>query len=120
MVAKQHDVCRVIGTKKRIYRGTERKDKIRLNGKILKGFVCERKQNGETTTTTCFFNVKKQKMERVEGSQWRWLARRNSRTVKLLIEPKRVYVRGDLDREEVLAKVAEGEVTAEQAQALLV
>jgi len=119
MVAKQHEISRILGKNKRIYRGTERRDHIRLNGAVLKGFVCVRRQNGEEVVTTCFFNRKKGQMERVEGSQWRWLARKNNRTVKLLIEPKRVYVKGDIDQQEVLAKVADGEITADQATALL-
>ena len=120
MVAKKHDIVRVMGEKKRIYRGTERRDRIRMNGKVLKGFVCFRRQSGEETVTTCFPNRKQHRMERVEGSNWQWLARKNNRTVKLVIEVKPIYEKGDFTQEEVLQRVEKGEISADQAQALLV
>ena len=119
---RKHDVVRVIAPKKkRIYRGTERRDHIRLNGTILKGYVRFVKQSGEETVTTCFANRKSGKMEEVEGIQWVWLARKNCRTVKVDSEPviTHVYHPGDLTQDEVLEKVANGELDTEKAGKLI-
>jgi hypothetical protein len=121
MSKRKHDMVRVMGAKKRIYRGTERRDQIRLNGTILKGFVRFVRQNGEEAYTTCFFNQKAGRLEEVEGIQWVWLARKNCRTVKVDNEPviTPVYHPGDLTQEEVLEKVAKGELETEKAEKLI-
>jgi hypothetical protein len=78
-----HNVVRVIGSKKRIYRGTERRDRVKLNEKTLKGYVKVTRQSGVETVMTCFYNVKEGRLERVEGYNWYWLAKKNCRTVKV-------------------------------------
>lgn len=72
-----HNVVRVFGVVRRIYRGTERRDSIKLNGKLLHGWVSVMKHNGVSTVTTHY------KDRYVEGYNWVWLARRNSRTIKV-------------------------------------
>lgn len=78
----RYNVVRVIGETKRIFRGTERRDRIRFNGVILKGYVRVRHQNGEETVDTCFLHRKEGVVQVVPGFDWAWLARRNNRTIK--------------------------------------
>ena len=121
-----HNVVRVLGPVSRIRRGTERKDRIKLNEKELMGFVRVTKQNGTTTETTHYRN------RWVEGYHWVWLAKRNSRTVKVENEvPVVEHIREmpkskpatkpepKLTRIEILEKVSKGEIKPKDAPALL-
>jgi hypothetical protein len=124
-----HNVVRVLGKTSRIRRGTERKDHIKLNEKELVGFVSVKKQAGVVTETTNYKN------RYVEGFNWVWLARRNSRTVKVendtpvteyIREPKPVKVpkirkvkEPKLTKLDILAKVSAGEINPEDATKLL-
>ena len=123
-----HNVVRVLGNTSRIRRGTERRDRIKLNERTLVGFVSLKKQNGEATETTHY------KDRYVEGYNWVWLARRNSRTVKIdseipvtefIVEPKPIKVKTPKVKEpkltklDILAKVSAGELKPEYATKLL-
>ena len=111
-----HNVVRVIGPVTHIRRGTERRDRIKLNERVLTGSV--RKQDGKVTETTNYKN------RYVEGYNWVWLARRNSRTVKvedevpateLIRTPKPIKMAKKpkapkLTKLEILTKVSNGEM----------
>ena len=130
-----HNVVRVLGETKRVRRGTERRDGIKLNETPLVGHVRVTRQNGVMTETTHYKN------RYVEGFNWVWLARRNSRTVKVeneipveekvvepkspktvkapkTVKPKTVKVK-KLTRMEILEKVGSGEIKPDEASKLL-
>jgi len=105
-----HNVVRVIGQWKRIFHGTERHDKLKLNETQLKGFIRVVKQNGEITETTRFGK------QEIKGVNWVWLAKRNCRTVKANMPPVE-YVK--LPPNQVFVKTEAGELTTKQALSLL-
>jgi pyridoxal/pyridoxine/pyridoxamine kinase len=53
---KKHEIVRILGEKKRIYGGWERRDKIQLNGTVLRGYIEVRKEKGILTEYTCYFD----------------------------------------------------------------
>lgn len=74
---------RVLGGKRqrfRIFRGTERRDTIKYNGRELRGYVRVRVQNGQTTEETCFFRKRESELLTVPGYDPYWLAARNNIT----------------------------------------
>lgn len=105
-----HNVVRVLGNKRRIYRGWERKDRIKLNEKELIGYVMVTRQSKQVKERTCY------KGSCVEGYNWPWLAHRNSRIVKVANPPPVVEI---LTQAQILERVSKGVLTAEQAAALL-
>jgi ribosomal protein L24 len=100
-----------------------------LNDKVLVGFVSVKKQDGKVAETTHY------KGRYVEGFNWVWLARRNSRTVKVENEiPVTEFIKEPapvkpvktpkvkepkLTKVEILAKVSAGEIKPEDATKLL-
>lgn len=117
---------RVIGEVKRIWRGWERRDRIKVNDRIMVGFVRVRKQNGKQIETTSFEG------KEVQGYQLVWLGKLNEReefqsqpaseVVEIVNEPKPVKVKRQkrLTREQILDKIQAGELTTDQAVELLV
>jgi hypothetical protein len=75
--ARERNVVRVLGQKRRIFGGWVRKDRVKYNEKELRGYVEVVRRNGKTTETTVFGQ------RRVEGYDWVWLAKRNSRTIRV-------------------------------------
>jgi len=117
----KHNIVRVLGPKKRIYRGTERRDRIKLNDKELRGYVKVVRQSGEETVSTCFYNQKENRLEEVEGYNWPWLCKKNCRTVKVdnAPEPIFIYHAGDFTIEQILDMVKDGKLDVETGAKLL-
>jgi len=107
---RRHNFVRILGEKQRSYRGWKRKDHIKLNEKELLGYVLVVRSNGVITETThC-------KGRTVKGFQQVWLARQNGRILKVDNEP---VIEEIFTQSQVLAKVANGELTVDQATQLL-
>ena len=78
-----HTVIRVLGTRTRIFRGTEQRDRLKVIGggiageKELKGYVKTTRIDGQVIVTTHY------KDQQVAGYDAVWLAARNSMKLKI-------------------------------------
>lgn len=118
------EVVRVIGEVRKVWRGWERRDHLKVNDRPLNGFIRVRKQNGNLAETTCFGG------KEVQGYQLVWLGRLNDREeFQSQPEPEVVEVAKSapnkvkkvkpLTKRQILEKVQSGELTADQAVELL-
>jgi hypothetical protein len=76
---------RQIGGKKntfRLYGGTERRDAVVYNGRVLKGYIRVRKINKQFIEETCFLHKKSGELLVQPGVDFFWLAERNSIQLK--------------------------------------
>lgn len=117
-------VVRVLGEARKVWRGWERRDHLKVDDRMLNGFIRVRKQNGNLAETTCFGG------KEVEGYQLVWLGRLNERdefqlfpnpeVVEVVREPAKAAVKQKkLNRRQILEKVQAGELNADQAVELL-
>jgi hypothetical protein len=79
---RDFNIVRQLGTRQRIFGGWKRRDRVTLNGEILRGYVEVVRKGASETTVTVFVNAKGKRQES-EGYDWEWLAHRNGRMIQV-------------------------------------